>query len=97
MKKIVSFIIIMSMVALVLAGCSGSSHKGKYYKESDAESYIELRGNDLFTVVEDDMTIDGEYSIEGTDIKFTIMGFVSGGTIEGDTIIDPDGVRWTKK
>lgn len=95
-NKAISYGVVVIMLLFVV-GCSSNAN-GIYYKETDVKSYMELKDSDLFSVHDNSkLLVEGEYFIEGKDIKFKFVGRTSGGKIEDNTIIDADGVRWTKK
>lgn len=86
----------MIVAVLFLAGC-GKSYVGTYISQQHADRYLELKSDGTF-FCKDSMTMSGTYKMEDQTITLTTpMGMASRGTLDGDTMTDPDGVKWTKK
>ncbi|MGE5173706.1 MAG: hypothetical protein ACM3MD_07750 [Betaproteobacteria bacterium] len=78
--------------------CHKVDHTGKYISEKYSKNYLELKADGTFILQQDPMIMAGKYKIAGDLITLkTDTGFNSIGKIEGKSIIDNDGVRWTKQ
>jgi len=74
------------------------SAAGKYVSEKNDKNYLELKADGTFFLQVRSRGRAGKYEIDGDQITLkTDMGSASRGKIDGNTMIDPDGDRWTKK
>ena len=84
------------VVLLLFVGCS-KSPVGTYVSQKNPDYYLELRKDGTFFLKEK-MTVAGKYRVDGQTITLeTSIGFASQGTIDGDTMTDKDGDKWTRK
>jgi len=96
-KRFVYFTVTL-VVLFALISCSKTGVSGKYVNEKNPKDYLELKSDGTFFSQEGPMGIAGKYEVEGDQITLkTDMGFASRGKIQGKTIIDKDGDRWTKQ
>jgi zinc-ribbon domain len=73
---------------------------GKYIHETNNADSLTLNSDKTFSLTEQGLTVSGTYEVTGNSITLTATS-VQGlppqtGTIDGNTITDPDGERWTK-
>ncbi len=84
---------------------AGKSVAGKY---SSMVGYIQLNEDKSFTLNsssgDNKMEITGKYTIKDKDIEFNVekmngqeVGSTAPGKFEGDSIIGPDGIKYTKE
>ena len=96
-SKNLFILIVILLVVCLLVGCS-KTVAGKYVNEKNPKDYLELKSDGTFFVQEGSMGMAGKYEIEGNQITLkTDIGLATRGKIEGKTIIDKDGDRWTKQ
>ncbi len=97
-SKAGALVLTIAITFSVLAGCKASI-VGKYFNEKHPNQYIELKPDLTFQMVEEDGTgATGTYEIEGDVILLKLqIGIVGRSKLQGNTLIDPDGDRWTKK
>src|SRR6266436_3381452 len=89
--------VVLILIGLTSFACS-SGMSGKYVSEKNPKNYVELKSDGTYFLQEGSMGVTGKYEVEGGQITLkTDMGFASRGNIEGKTIIDKDGDRWTKQ
>jgi len=93
--------LILSLVLLLPAGCSRSP-VGKYASEKNPNDFVELRSDGTFFAKETHMgkasQKTGKYRVEGKTITLELgTGDAARGTIDGNTLIDPDGDKWIRK
>ncbi len=91
-------LLVICMAAAPFA-CQKADQTGKYISERDPRNFLELKADGAFILQQAPMIIAGKYEIAGNQITLkTDTGFNSSGKIVGkNTIIDNDGVRWTKQ
>ena len=96
MKLAYRLLSIISIIAI--AGCSNASFVGKYLSTEHEGEYIELNKDGSFVVSQENGVHRGKFEIKERDIylKFDDGG-VATGKIGGNTLTDPDGVKWVKK
>ena len=102
-----NLVILLVIAGLVVTGVLLYRHyrkpgiAGKYIHEKNSSESLTLDSEKTFTNVETTMTVRGTYEVSGTTITLTPTnpaGLPSlSGTINGNTITDPDGERWTKQ
>jgi len=93
-----NLLLIFLIVTVIATSECTASVAGKYVSEKNARNYLELKSDGTFYLHEGFTDFAGKYEVEGSQITLkTEMGFASRGTIEGKTLIDKDGVRWTKQ
>lgn len=101
-------IMALVVVAVVVAGgvilylqLNKSAVSGKYMETGSTTAYTQLNSDGTFSVTDQGQTISGTYKVDGTSITLTPTrpaGLpTSSGTIQGDTLTDPDGVKWVKQ
>jgi hypothetical protein len=89
---------IIALMTLCLTSCSQSSVYGKYGNNQNPSDYTELKSDKTFDVQQGTMNVHGTFEIDGTNITLKLgSGQVARGTIDGNTIIDDQGIHWTKK
>ena len=89
---------VISVILMAFAGCQNKGPSGKYISEKNPKDYLELKSDGTFYIQEGGMGVTGKYEIEGDQITLKMdMGFASRGRIQGKTIIDKDGDRWTEQ
>lgn len=90
--------VILALMTLCLTSCSTSSVYGKYLYNQNPRDYTELKSDKTFFVQQTTMSAHGTFEIDGTNLTLKpSSGGVWRGTIDGNTIIDSEGMRWTKK
>lgn len=96
-KQFVVLLVIFGVVC-AFSGCSKTRIAGKYISEKRSANYLELKSDGTLFLQEGRTAVTGEYEVNGKEItmKFSV-GLAAKGTIEGNTIIDKDGIRWTKE
>ena len=89
---------IIALMTLCLTSCSTSSVYGKYVYNQNPNDYTELKSGMTFFVRQSTMSVHGTFEIDGTNLILNpSSGGVWLGTINGNTIIDGEGMHWTKK
>ena len=89
---------IIALMTLCLTSCSTSSVYGKYVYNQNPNDYTELKSDMTFFVRQSTMSVHGTFAIDGTNIMLNpSSGGVWRGTIEGNILIDGEGMHWTKK
>jgi hypothetical protein len=99
--KIRRGLLVIILISVSFLGCDKLSRmgiSGTYVSEKNEKNFMELKTNGSFYVHENGMGMAGSYEIDGDQITLkTDMGFASRGKVDGNTLIDDDGERWTKK
>ena len=91
-------LLVLMLVLVTANSACGNSAAGKYVSEKNPKNYLELKSDGTFFLQEGSLGVTGKYEIEGSQITFKMdMGLASRGNIEGKTLIDKDGDRWTKQ
>lgn len=86
------------LVISLLVGCGLGGPAGKYVSEKNSDDFLELKSDGTFTVIEGRSGFTGKYEIDGDQIILKAdIGLAQRGRIEGQTIIDNEGTRWTKQ
>ena len=89
---------IIALIAAGLTSCSTGSVYGTYVYNQNPYDYTELKSDQTFFVQQTTMSVHGTFSIHGTNLTLNPRyGGVWRGAIDGNTIIDSEGMRWTKK
>ena len=89
---------IIAVMTLCLTSCSKSSVYGKYGNSQNPGDYTELKSDQTFAVQQGSINVHGTFEIAGTNLTLKLgSGQVAHGTIDGNTIIDDQGIHWTKK
>jgi hypothetical protein len=95
--RITAVATVLMLSALVAAAACGNRVAGVYVSEKNPRDYLELKPDGTFFVQEGPMGATGKYEVEAAQITLKLdMGIAARGTIEGDTIIDNDGIRWKR-
>jgi hypothetical protein len=82
----------------IAGGESEPGLPGKYESEAGATDYLELNADGSFYQEEGGTGYSGQWKANGDEIILTLpSGVASKGRVEGDTLIDRDGVRWAKQ
>jgi hypothetical protein len=88
------------LVVLLSLACTRGGVAGRYVSERERSpnDYLNLAGDGTFTLQEDGGTLTGSYSVNGSRITLTpTAGVALSGTLDGGTLIDQTGTRWTKQ
>jgi len=90
-------IVVLLFITIILGGCGGNSHAGRYVNPYDG--YIELKADGKFDSVSNGEFLEGDYTIEGNTILLMPRGYETiEGTIENDTINFGDEIdNWVKE
>jgi len=89
---------IIAFMTLCLTSCSTSSVYGKYVYNQNPADYTELKPDKTFFVQQSNMSVHGTFKIDGTNLTLNpSSGGVWRGSINGNTLIDSEGMPWTKK
>jgi len=102
---------ILAFVALMvlpsISGCEKikqSSVAGTYVSEKNVKDYLELKADGTFFSQEQTgwgnqtRGMTGKYEIDAGQITLKLeSGQAARGKIDGKTIVDNEGIRWTKK
>ena len=100
-KAIAGLIAMVALAAVVIfAGCIGGP-EGRYVQEGYPDNYLDINHDGTFYLTAEGESISGTWTIEENRIYLTttVLGTSSTlqATIKGNTIIDPDGMRWIKQ
>ena len=104
--KIAYVVIAETLLLCAFAGCSKGNKEvsGKYYKEGSQDEYIELRSDGTFVTMEKSrysgpIGLHGRYTVNGNELvlEMQTLGLAIRGRLEGETIIDPEGERWSRR
>jgi len=76
-----------------------ASVAGLYVMTQDAAHQLQLNADGTLWLVQTGRKYEGTFRLEGNKIFGRIgqQGVMSAGTIQGDTIVDPNGSRWVKQ
>ena len=89
---------IIALLTPGLTSCSTHSVYGKYVYNQNPKDYTELKSDRTFFVQQTNMRAQGTFEIEGTNLTLNpSSGGAWRGAIVGNTIIDSEGMSWTKK
>ena len=89
---------IIALMTFFLTSCSTGSVYGKYVYDQNPNDYTELKSDKTFFVRQTNLSVHGTFSIKGTNLTLNpSSGGVWRGVIDGNTIVDSEGMRWTKK
>jgi zinc-ribbon domain len=106
-RSIIYKLVIVALIAgLIVTGVLLYRHYvkpgivGIYIQEKSSANSLTLNSDNTFALVKDGFTVTGTYEVKGNTITLTPTK-PSGratvkSTVEGNTIIDPEGERWTK-
>ena len=101
MHKEFRFLLILAILVMPLIACENFSRwrvAGNYVSEKNAKNYMELKSNGSFYVHENGMGAAGSYEVDGDQVTLkTDLGLATRGKIDGKTLVDDDGDRWTKQ
>ena len=90
--------VVMATMLLVSIGCSDPSFEGRYIKGKRNGEYIELNKDQTFTLKQDNRILSGQYELKGGHIFLQFNdGSTATGKIDDQTLVDPDGIKWTKQ
>ena len=99
--RVKSVLVVLSLIVGMVAGCAKAkqlSAAGTYVSEKIPNDYRELKSDGTFYLQQGPAGMTGTYEIEGDQITFKLAsGSAHRCKIEGNTIVDPDGERFTKK
>jgi hypothetical protein len=70
---------------------------GTYVSEDNSNESLQLKADGTFLLHERGERMTGEYRIQDQQIALTANGNTSIGRIDGETLVDMDGERWTKR
>ncbi len=86
-------------ISIASFACQKADRTGKYISEKDPTNYLELKADGTFILQQAPTIVAGKYEIAGGQVTLkNDTGFNSNGKFEGrNTIIDNDGLRWTKQ
>jgi hypothetical protein len=91
-------VLFVALMSLWLTSCSKSSVYGTYVSEKNAKDYTELKSDGAFFVQQGSVSFSGKYKVDGKNITLTLdSGQAARGKIDGNTIIDDQGIHWTRK
>ncbi|KAF0154042.1 MAG: hypothetical protein FD159_2706 [Syntrophaceae bacterium] len=95
-------VLCLIFISLSFVACDKAnqmSNSGTYVSEKNQERYRELKSDGTFFAQEGRAaSFSGNYKIEGNQITCTLpTGQAIRSKLEGKTMIDSDGERWTKK
>jgi hypothetical protein len=92
-------VILLSVLPFMACSKMAQLHvAGTYTHENNSEEFLELKSNGSYYLRESGMGVVGKYEVDGNQITLkTDMGFASRGIFAGDTLVDEEGQRWTKK
>ena len=90
------YYILLLLITILLSGCLDTNTiEGKYYSEEDPSAYIELKADGKY-VVSQDKPFAGEYYVDENNITLVHLFGSFELTKNGNTITDPDGIKWVK-
>ena len=88
----------LTVIVMIMAGCSDATIAGKYVIAENKNEYIELNKDGTFTVKQNNLMHSGKYKLTAKKLSLHFHdGNIATGQINGQTLIDPDGIRWTKQ
>ena len=91
-------VLFVALMSLWLTSCSKSAVYGTYVSENNAKDYTELKSDGTFVAQQGSAGFSGKYKIVGKNITLTLeSGQAARGRIDGNTIIDNQGIHWTRK
>ena len=97
LTKFIATIFLCIVLSLFVFACSRSSVAGKYISEDNTSNYTELKADGTFLAHQGSHDFAGKYEVKGTEITLILnSGQTVRGKIEGKTIINTEGKRWTK-
>lgn len=95
MRKSISIVLILA--AFLVVGCLESGIQGKYIDTEEPNQYMELNSDGTFFVYQDSGSFSGTYEVKDDTIRLILPnGMTVVGKIEGNNLIDPEGVTWKK-
>lgn len=96
------FLLVLCGICLIGCACSGTavcSVCGIYVNQENPSDFLELKADGTFYNEEGGIGFSGTWEIEGDTITLSLEGlpFATRVTVQGNTIIDPDGEVWVKQ
>jgi hypothetical protein len=79
-------------------GTAGCNICGTYFYEGNHSDYLEIKSDNSFYLSQTGFSYTGTWELKGETIILWLSGFPTGanGLIQGNTIIDNEGLAWTK-
>lgn len=102
---------VLAGLALAGAACSSDAGAaGSYSHEGSSSDVLELHDDGTFCLLEEGFEASGTWTVGDSTVSLTAETVTAGtgtvdvppdqateeGTLEGDTIVDPDGVEWVR-
>lgn len=95
--QIFRFGLVLLLAVAPLAGCDGGSISGTYQNVADKAEYLQLGKGNTFYLKADGKELNGIYAVEKNKLMLDAGRSIRAmGTIEGDVIIDSEGLSWQK-
>jgi hypothetical protein len=96
------FLLVLCGIFLIGSACCETavcSVCGTYVNQENQSDFLELKPDGTFYQEEAGISLYGTWEIEGNTITLRLEGlpFAVKVTIQGNTIIDPDGIPWVKQ
>jgi hypothetical protein len=101
-KASIALVLILAVMLVAGIACDGITPCevcGTYVNQEKPSDFLELEADGTFYNEEGGIGFIGTWEVEGNTITLQLedLPFATRVTVQGNTIIDPDGERWVKQ